>query len=623
MGNKKVDFAVIIMALALVSCGKKADSDNFFKIKFLADPIGIGSGGVDIELHVCPDPEVPALVPYENFDDWELQVVFTKNPDWPKKNNPIADDSYSAYVSSQYHPKSDDLGQISDPVPQQSSGYGLDPAWEADYSEGPGCQKVLFDDFFKNTEHWHDPEIAPFDEVKFIVWRKVSEDKFDANGNNNEYLIVDGSYTWQIDMDKSTENSMTGEVIQEPSSPDEAQSQSASANVIPDDFSMVITEYFEDYEDGIPSTQCEVTTTYRAVNSDAGILGIESITEITNQILGDCSWTAFAPESFFVNAATGEAVDGGESRFFGNKSAPLNTKESSLFSYPTWEMHTIESIPSQDYLYKYDHIVAIDQYTGIRLFRQRFGNRSFQGKLDEGYCQWGQTLELHTNASIAGKGDGVDVVFDREASYCQAMAEALQPPSADPCDTVRAFFDAKNNENLEGYFAQYYTGGFSEALYTDLRDYQVWYFNEHDWEFTLNSCMVDWVSAIPPFSAKVTENYRAYTIYNGYTNDTTLNEVVYLTYENGKWKIAMPYSWEDVNPQELTFENRTDHPVSVYWTDYDKNERFWFDMAPGEVRQNISSAQTHFWTFYDKDTSQPLMYFWVPASPNKLILWQP
>lgn len=606
---------ISILTLLLTACNQTTPED-YFSVSIESLPSG--SDTLDLRLLVCPTQTI--RIPFEQFDDWDLQVQYQWNPEWNSKRDDFNLDAEYLYTQPEY--------QIS----ENETWLSLQPVWDDSYSDGEGCQIASFPQYFRGTSTWQQVQIAPFKEVQFRVSRQVSQADLDPRGDADTFILLEGKSTWNWDFEANKESSSSDNLSLDSSETDldiapQKFPQEETA-VIPDDFFLEIREYFENWEYGSLDSKCIIHTDYQAIERiDKNTLKIESTSFVEDGSIGDCSWTLYDPETILINIINGKTIQGGENRFFGTDAQPPNAFENALEGNRTWVFTDSEDIPVDDYLYTYVHDIAIDQFSGLRLFRERNATRMHAGILESDYCQWGQTLSTRTNALVGGNPAGVNLEFALQSSGCSHLQTNQDssdiPPSQTPCEAVYALYDIMNNENIKGFFDLHNTDGWSDVLYKKHYDYQLWYFNEHDWEFTVNDCRVDWFSAIPPYSAKVTVNFRACTVYKGTINDSIKNEPVYLTYSGNSWKVGYNWSLEDVQPLELTFINRSEKPVEVFWTDYDKDERLWFEMAPGEIRKNISSAATHFWSFYDKETGNPLLYYWVPETPQDVIIRTP
>ena len=97
---------------------------------------------------------------------------------------------------------------------------------------------------------------------------------------------------------------------------------------------------------------------------------------------------------------------------------------------------------------------------------------------------------------------------------------------------------------------------------------------------------------------------------------------LYAVYWDDDWYAISDHSIEDVTKVNVPFVNMIEDPVEVFWIDYDRNERSWFTLEPGEMRE-IGTSLTHMWSFYNKTTGEHLLTTWIFPDQKPIVIKDP
>ena len=461
-------------------------------------------------------------------------------------------------------------------------------------------------------------DLRKYDEFWFEAW---------ANGfgtwDGRECKVFSAPYqreTLNITLPASGTQSCSGEML-----PTITDAQPDTDQIIPPDFHMTISEHLEDWEWGVLNSSCEVKSSYLLDSmQDEKTAVLRVLSELTATNRGDCSWAVSDPEQIKVDVSTGMALPGQdmEHRFAGANTTPPGSTADMFNNLHAWRLNRQTSLSWNGFDYQYLSDNFLDQFTGIRIYREMITSRSKNDVADDLYCSWAQITSIETNAPIGGARDGYAANFPLMQSGCAYLEQSIQPPSGDPCIVARNNYDWMNEENADLLFQNYDTEGWSDALFQSEKDWFLWYFNEYDVRYTLNSCTVDWKSRIPPFSAKLKINVSSSSVYKGNSSNSNDDLDMYAVYRNGDWLAIRGYSMEDITKVDVPFVNKADRLVEVFWIDYDKNERSWFELQPGEQR-SIGTSWTHMWSFYDKNTGERLLLTWIFPDQAPLIIREP
>ncbi len=398
------------------------------------------------------------------------------------------------------------------------------------------------------------------------------------------------------------------------------------SRIVPPGFYMKGKEYIEKWEWKTLRASCVIESEYtlkEMVDERTAILNYaESVYETR---AGDCSAVVSAPEQIKVDVITGARVDSPEPslRFAGAESRPEGASPSLFDNVSVWQKTSHQEIPwENNQVYYYDLEHYLDQFTGIRIYRVTNGWRTVQGAKDEGYCRWQQTLSVETNAPIGGNPAGYSGDYPLGKSGCAGLEAAQEVPAGDPCIVVRNFYDWMNAENLDLFFQNFLTEGWSQSAFQAEYDWQKNYFNEYDVRYTVNSCNVTWKAFAPPFSAILTSKVHSVSDYRGNHSESDLDVTMYAVYRNGDWYAVRGFSVEDSTAVTVPFINSTNGVVEVYWIDYEKNERKWFELQPGEKR-DIGTAVTHVWMVYDQASGERLAFVVIFPNQQPIVISKP
>lgn len=450
----------------------------------------------------------------------------------------------------------------------------------------------------------------------FGTWDGTTCKIFSAPGETNSYTLV------LPEIGKTNVCSNLAEIttIEENTAP-------VLKRIIPIDFRMKITEYIEEWEWQTLMTQCVVETEYHLLEMiDEKTALLEDTSRVVEAKRGDCSAKVANTEQLKVDIFTGARIDTSEPslRFAGAQSQPIDSSPSFFNNVSVWWKMTHEEIPSENTrTYYYDQEHYIDQFTGIRIYRTVRGWRNNQGIKDDGYCRWQQTLSMETNAPIAGNSNGYRAEYPEMNSGCSELAILLQPPAGDPCIVMYNYYQWMNEENVDKFFGNFMMEGWSSEAVQNYVNWQKKYFEEYDQRYIVNSCNVEWKAATPPFSAILNGKVHSEGTYKGNQSQSDLDVTMYAVYRNGDWFAARgQYSTEDKTAITVPFINSSNDAVEVFWIDYEKNERSWFVLQPGEIR-DISTAVTHVWTVYDVASGQRLAFVIIFPNQQPIVISKP
>lgn len=394
--------------------------------------------------------------------------------------------------------------------------------------------------------------------------------------------------------------------------------------VIPDDFFMTVTDYHENWKWGVLESVCEVTTDFildEKTENNTGFIKVSS--KVTNVIKGNCDWAAYGDERIKFDLITGKPLEDRDlsTRFTGADQQPVGSTVDIFNGLSVWKLDRASPFEWNGNQYVDRSQNYLDQVTGIRVYRTMITDQLVNGEPDNLHCQWLQIKTIDTNAPIGGNLNGYHAEFPQGASECKYL-EKHEEPTGDPCIVMKNYYDWMDEENLDLFFQNYDTEGWSEEYYKTFRDWWVWYFNEYDIDYTLNSCSVEWQSQIPPFSAKLKGNIDSYSVYRNTESEGNHDVEMFAVFRNNDWFTASDHSIEDVVKEQVPFVNMTDSPVEVFWIDYDKNERSWFTLEPGEMRE-IGTSITHMWSFYNKSTGEHLLTTWISPDQKPIVIKNP
>lgn len=406
----------------------------------------------------------------------------------------------------------------------------------------------------------------------------------------------------------------------------EGNVQPAVVRVIPDNFYFTMAEYIEVWEWGVLSSACVMERRFELAQMlDEKTALVRVTSRLREAIKGDCGEMGYDDSDIKVDVFSGAAVDSPNSTslFAGAQAQPTGSSASSFNNVGVWVTNDEEDLSWDDgYTYHYSYENYLDQSSGLRIYRLINGMRMKDGVRDEAYCRWQQTQAVETNAPIGGNPSGYASDYPLMKSGCAYMERAVETPPGDPCIVMRNYYDWMNEENLELFFQNFTTEGWSGERRQKEVDWQQWYFSEYDVRYTVNSCNVTWKSVIPPFSAILSGSVHSESLYKGNQSQTDLDVKMAAVYRNGDWFAARWFSVEDANPVTVPFVNLTDGVVEVFWIDYEKNERSWFELQPGEERE-IDTALTHVWAIYDKESGERLLYPIIFPNQQPIVIWQP
>jgi len=394
--------------------------------------------------------------------------------------------------------------------------------------------------------------------------------------------------------------------------------------VIPDNFFMTITDYHESWNWGALESICEVKTNFILDKKEEKNIGyINATSEVTDSIKGNCDWAAYGEETIKFDLISGKPIDDRNfsARFSGANTKPEGSSVDVFNSLPVWRLEKTSPFEWNGNQYIDRSTNYLDQVTGIRVYRTVITDQLVNGEPDNLHCEWVQIQTIETNAPIGGNLNGYKAEFPEMASECKYL-EKYEETTGDPCIAMKNYYDWMDEENLDLFFQNYDTEGWSEKYYKTFRDWFVWYFNEYDIDYTLNSCSVEWQSKIPPFSAKLKGNFDSYSVYRNTESEGNHDIEMFAVYRDNNWYAVSDHSIEDVTKMQVPFVNMTDSPVEVFWIDYDKNERSWFTLEPGEMR-DIGTSLTHMWSFYNKNTGEHLLTTWIFPDQNPIVIKDP